>query len=116
MVGVDRWLGLVLAILATWRVTHLLAREDGPGDMIARLRMRLANGPFGSLVDCFQCLSLWVALPTAMGISQRPMEAVLTWFAVSGAACLLERIGQQPVVIQPLSGQGSGGTDDGLLR
>jgi hypothetical protein len=28
----------VVGSLATWRVTHLLAREDGPGDLVARTR------------------------------------------------------------------------------
>ena len=32
------WARLVLAVLATWRLTHLLAREDGPADLLVRLR------------------------------------------------------------------------------
>ena len=28
----------ILCTLALWRVTHLLAAEDGPWDLIARLR------------------------------------------------------------------------------
>jgi hypothetical protein len=31
-------LKFVLAVLATWRVTHLLASEDGPADIIVRYR------------------------------------------------------------------------------
>ena len=30
----------VLVSLAVWRVTHLLAEEDGPGDVVVRLRAR----------------------------------------------------------------------------
>ena len=59
----DRWFRLVLVVLATWRVTHLLAFEDGPGDVVATLRQRLGNGFFGKLMDCFYCMSLWVAAP-----------------------------------------------------
>lgn len=87
----------VVAALATWRVTHLLAREDGPADVITRLRRRT-----GKLMDCFHCLSLWVAAPLAFFVSSGPPGLLLTWFALSGAACLLERIGEQPVVIQPI--------------
>jgi Protein of unknown function (DUF1360) len=110
------WARLVLAILATWRVTHLLANEDGPWDLIARLRARLGNGLLGRLMDCFKCLSLWVALPMAFFVSRRPVEIVFTWLALSGAACLLERIGQEPLIIQPLSQSVEGGTNVGMLR
>ncbi len=40
----DFWPKLVLAILATWRLTHLLSREDGPVDLIARARAALGDG------------------------------------------------------------------------
>jgi hypothetical protein len=110
------WARLVLAILATWRVTHLLANEDGPWDLIARVRARLGHGLLGKLMDCFKCLSLWVAVPMAFFVSRRPVEIVLTWLALSGAACLLERIGQEPLIIQPMSQSVEGGTNVGMLR
>ena len=50
---VDPWLTLAMAVLATWRVTHLLAEEDGPGALVLRLRMRLGAGGLGALMDCF---------------------------------------------------------------
>ena len=50
-----------LAALATWRVTHLLAREDGPGGVVARAREAIGSRPLGELMDCFGCLSIWVA-------------------------------------------------------
>lgn len=106
----------ILAVLATWRITHLLAREDGPADLIMRVRARLGNGLAGKLIDCFQCLSLWIALPLAFFVSRKPLDLLLTWLALSGAACLLERIGQEPVVIQPISRADEGGTDVGMLR
>ena len=59
------WLRLVLAALATWRLTHLLADEDGPHDAVVTLRRRLGDFFVGSLMDCFQCLSLWIAAPLA---------------------------------------------------
>jgi uncharacterized protein DUF1360 len=107
---------LLLAVLATWRLTHLLAREDGPADVIVRVRARLGAGFLGRLLDCFYCLSLWVAAPMAVFVSRRPLEGVLSWLAVSGAACLLERLGHDPVVIQPDPGRGEGGDADGMLR
>lgn len=91
----------VLAVLATWRITHLLVNEDGPADIIVRLRGRLGRGLIGSLMDCFNCLSLWIAAPGAFLLSHRPLMWVVSWLALSGGACLLERVGEKPVVIQP---------------
>src|SRR5262249_9578121 len=103
MSELEPWMKLALAVLATWRVTHLLAREDGPFDLVVRLRVRLGPGFFGKLLDCFYCLSLWVAAPLSCLVSRKLIELVLTWLALSAAACLLERIGGDPVVIQQLT-------------
>jgi hypothetical protein len=80
-----------LASLATWRVTHLLADEDGPGGAVVRLRTRLGNGQLGELMDCFYCLSIWVAAPFSLTVARRRRDAPLVTLALSGAACLLER-------------------------
>jgi hypothetical protein len=45
-----------LAALATWRVTHLLAEEDGPADAVVRRRASAGDGWVGELMDCFYCL------------------------------------------------------------
>ncbi|MFZ0704460.1 MAG: DUF1360 domain-containing protein [Candidatus Korobacteraceae bacterium] len=95
------WARLVVAVLATWRVTHLLANEDGPADIIVRFRKLLGRSLTGQLMDCFNCLSLWIAALAALFVSQRPLEWLMSWLAVSGGACLLERLGREPVVIQP---------------
>ncbi len=84
---------IVLAVLATWRVTHLLANEDGPADVIFRLRRRLGDGFIGGLMDCFNCMSIWVAAPLALFVSTNPLTWAVSWLALSGAACLLERLG-----------------------
>ena len=93
----------ILAILATWRITHLLAHEDGPADLIVWFRMRLGNSFAGTLLDCFYCLSFWVAAPLACFVGGKPLDLLATWVALSGAACLLEQSSQTPVVIQPIS-------------
>jgi len=85
-----------LAALATWRVTHLLAEEDGPADAVVRLRARAGDGWVGELMDCFYCLSAWTAAPFALAVVRRPRETPLTWLALSGAACLLERATRGP--------------------
>jgi hypothetical protein len=101
MNGFGFWARLVLAVLATWRVTHLLANEDGPADIIVKFRKLLDRSLAGQLMDCFNCLSLWIAALAALFVSRRPLEWLMSWLAISGAACLLERMGREPVVIQP---------------
>lgn len=103
MNGFALWARLLLAVLATWRVTHLLANEDGPADIIVKFRKLLGTSLAGQLMDCFNCLSLWIAAAAALFVSRRPLEWLMSWLAVSGAACLLERLGREPVVIQPQS-------------
>jgi hypothetical protein len=84
---------LVLAVFATWRVTHLLANEDGPADVVFRARRWLGDGFIGSLMDCFNCMSIWVAAPLALFVSTNPLTWAVSWLALSGGACLLERLG-----------------------
>ncbi len=110
------WLRFVLAVLATWRVTHLLASEDGPADVVVRFRAWLAESRAGGLMDCFNCLSLWIAAPLALLVTQKPVELLLSWLALSGAACLLERIGSDPVIIHPAGQEMEGDVSDGMLR
>jgi hypothetical protein len=81
-----------LASLATWRVTHLLAEEDGPGDVVVRVRARLGDSTAGDLMDCFYCLSVWVAAPLSLTLARRARDAPVAWLALSGAACLIERV------------------------
>jgi hypothetical protein len=107
------WPKFILAVLAAWRITHLLTREDGPADLIVRWRLRIGNGFFGKLMDCFYCLSVWVAAPMAFSVSRKFVDWLITWWAISGAACLLERLTQEPVVIQPIT---KGEISDGMLR
>jgi hypothetical protein len=83
--------GLVLGGLCVWRITHLLHAEDGPLDLAARLRARAGNGFWGRLMDCFYCLSLWVALPFAAWLGTDFKDQVLLWPALSAGAILAER-------------------------
>jgi uncharacterized protein DUF1360 len=80
-----------LAALATWRITHLLTEEDGPWDGVVWVRARLGSGQLGELMDCFYCLSMWVAAPLAPVVTGRRRDIPVSWLALSGIACLLER-------------------------
>jgi hypothetical protein len=62
--------------------------------------------------------SLRCAAPAALFVSNRPLEWFVCWLALSGGACLLERMGQQPpLVVQPMSiSQPMEGEVDNVLR
>jgi hypothetical protein len=81
-----------IAALAVWRMTHLLAEEDGPWDVIARVRTRLGASILGRMMDCFYCLSLWISLPLAVWLSDGLIGLFIHWQALSGAACLFQRM------------------------
>jgi hypothetical protein len=91
-----------LSVLVVWRLTHLLAKEDGPWDTVVHLRVRLGASILGHLMDCFYCLSLWVSLPLAILLGKLlnqgwpgPLNWVgvlMQWLALSGAACLMEKL------------------------
>jgi len=83
---------LVLGILCVWRVTHLLQAEDGPWDLVVRLRKAAGTGFWGKLLDCFYCLSLWIAVPFAIGFGSGWRNKLLLWPALSAGAILAERL------------------------
>jgi len=82
---------LILSVFAVWRLTHLLGKEDGPFDIIFLIRQKAGIGFFGKLLDCFYCISIWIALPFGIWLGQDWIEKILLWLALSGAACLFEQ-------------------------
>ncbi len=82
---------LILGVLAAWRITHLLNAEDGPWNLLVKLRRLAGNGVFGRLLDCFYCLSLWVAAPLACLLGDDWTQRLLLWPAVSAGVILLQK-------------------------
>jgi hypothetical protein len=92
-----RFYWLILAILAVWRITHLLQAEDGPWNLMVRLRRSAGDGFVGQVLDCFYCLSLWIAIPFAWFVGESWKERLLLWPALSGGAVLLQRATERRV-------------------
>ena len=110
---------LAVGILVVWRITHLLQAEDGPWDIVVRLRRRAGDGFCGKLLDCFYCLSLWVAFPVALGLGHGWADRLLLWPALSGGAILLERATAPAAQVAPpvyYEEPPKGEKEDGLLR
>lgn len=83
---------LTICILAVWRIAHLFSQEDGPFDIIIKFRKLFGHGFFGSLLDCFFCLSIWIAIPFAFLLSKDWLEGIIIWLALSGGAGLLFKL------------------------
>lgn len=81
----------LLGILSVWRLTHLLYAEDGPWNAVVYLRRSVGSGFWGQLLDCFYCLSLWIAVPIAISLGQKLDERILMWPALSAGAILIEQ-------------------------
>ena len=52
-------------------------------------------------MDCFYCLSLWVAVPIAWVIGREWKEQLFLWLGCSAAAILLERITKRDAAMVP---------------
>src|ERR1700761_6104141 len=87
-----RFYWLIIYTLGVWRLTHLLSVENGPWDLMLRLRASLGRGFWASLLDCFYCLSLWIAVPFALLAGDTWRNELFLWLALSAGAILLERV------------------------
>ena len=79
------------AILAVWRVTHLIVVEDGPWDVMRRARGIAERIGLERMINCFFCCSVWVAIPFAFLIG-RGWGLAIAIPALSGGAIVLERL------------------------
>jgi len=110
-----RFYWLIIGTFSVWRVTHLLAAEDGPWQLMVRLRRRAGEGFFAELLDCFYCLSIWIAAPVAMLIGEGWREWILLWLGLSGSAIVLERLTRRCDLV-PARYIEDVEDDDGMLR
>ncbi|HTJ52916.1 MAG TPA: DUF1360 domain-containing protein [Cyclobacteriaceae bacterium] len=89
MTALEKYFVLAIAI---WRLTHLISLEDGPFDLIIKLRKLLGSSFLGKLMDCFYCTSVWVGLAGAIYAGENPVQIIALTLYYSGAALLFEKI------------------------
>jgi len=73
----------------------MLNIEDGPSGIFARMRAWAARnydgyGGLSDLLSCMFCLSIWVAIPAALFLSNSPGEFLIYWFGLSAGAILID--------------------------
>ncbi len=95
--GENSFIGLLLGILATWRMASLLYREAGPFELFDRIRKTAgvkhdgtgepySDNQIGKMLCCFWCTSVWAALPIA--VLQRRLSPVIILAYSAGAIFL----------------------------
>jgi hypothetical protein len=82
----------LIVVIVVWRLTHLISSEDGPFDLIIKIRKMVGNTFFGRLMDCFYCLSIWIGLLCACFVSGCWQEIIILTLYYSGASILLEKL------------------------
>jgi hypothetical protein len=92
----ERFYLFALSALGVWRITHMVSSEAGPWDCFTRARRAVEGRWPATLLSCFYCLSVWVAIPFAITTGSGLRELILLWMALSAAAILLERATAEP--------------------
>ena len=89
---------ILLAILATYRLTAALVREEGPFNLFHRLRGSIDPDQktwLGKGLNCVFCVSFWLALPAAVVLALAnaidPFVSPLAWLGIAGGATVLFR-------------------------
>jgi hypothetical protein len=89
------WLSLVVASLAVYRCARMIAQEDGPFDVFARLRAAVGQASWvGRGFHCVLCVSFWLAwIAVAMVVS--PVlwrEYILSSLGVAGGSVVIYQV------------------------
>ena len=116
------WARFVLAVLRSiWRFWPICSlSEDGPGAIIAGLRAARPSSWAGLAMDCFACMSLWVAAPLALFVGGDAAQLGVIWLALSGGALILERLvaakASEPLILERLIETADPEMEHGMLQ
>lgn len=93
-VGAEHWLWIVLAILASYRVSRMLAVEEGPLGLFDAVRVRLDPAQktwLGRGVNCPLCIGFYVSLGVVVLLLPflSWQTLILEWLGVAGGMAVL---------------------------
>jgi hypothetical protein len=93
------WIFFIIASFAVYRVSRMLADEDGPFDLFARFRGVVDPDQrtwVGRGLACPLCIGVWVALIVAILLGvyglYNPWLWPLWWFGLAGLAAWLTKM------------------------
>lgn len=80
-------LNLLVLALATWRLSYMLVKEDGPYKIFPSLRKQVF---LSKVLACIHCTSVYVA-PVLWVLLFTPLWVLVWWLAIGGLALMLHR-------------------------
>lgn len=99
------WLNLILATLACYRLSQLIALDEGPAikkseyGLLHQLRLKLGAYDYGSNgeaqtnigrgITCVHCVGIWMAGPLAVFASGIHWYTLIYWIAIAGGSSFL---------------------------
>ncbi len=86
-------LTLVIVVLAVYRVSVLIAQDEGPFSVLERVRSKIDPNQaswIGRGLRCVGCVSFWVSLVAALGLNVDYW--LWLWLGVAGGVLLIHRI------------------------
>jgi hypothetical protein len=91
-------LAFVILSLAVWRVSRMLTMEDGPADVLQRIRTALGVHKQETWVHrglaCVACVSFWIGLFAGVTWRGVNIEGVMSGLAISAVSVvLMKRVG-----------------------
>ena len=88
------WMALLLSVLAVYRLSYLIAKEDGPFDLFGILRGKIGQEKwFGRGLNCVLCISFWLSfLPAFWLFWGRPVNIIVSWFGIAGAVLIAYKV------------------------
>lgn len=82
---------LIVAALATWRISSLMLYETGPFDAFTRVRSFASRTLFtAELFSCVYCISIWIGALCAV-LALLDAWLLLIPFALSAVAVMVDR-------------------------
>lgn len=88
---------LIISALAVYRLSFMIAKEDGPLDLFNRIRGKVDPNQstwVGRGINCPLCISVWLSLLPIIFILPRMniYTTIVTWLSIAGLSALLERV------------------------
>lgn len=99
----DFWISFAVASFACYRISRMIAQEEGPFEIFLDLRTFIWEKGKGKAwvekgISCPLCWSFWIAIPIALLVTlQLHYEWYAffwLWFALSGTASFLYKVEQ----------------------
>lgn len=98
---------VIIVGLTVWRISSLLVREDGPYDVLAKVRhtagvrydeysRAIGQNVIAKALTCVWCISIWVAGGAALFISDNVVNFLVNTLSMSAIAIIVNSFVDNP--------------------